>query len=103
MDPATFTPNHPSVAPSPPTLVVDDTHVAISQLQSEPTDQEATRLTPSTAYLRSSSAMSSEEEIRDKAGGAGAPSPFNFQTQVISTTPVKPVRFPTAKFLFLLR
>ena len=69
----------------PPSLAVHDS-------PSAPFAEPITRSIPRSNFLAPPSAMSGGEDHGDGAPAApAAASPFNFQTQVISTAPVKPV------------
>ncbi|KFH46262.1 zinc transporter-like protein [Hapsidospora chrysogenum ATCC 11550] len=68
----------------PPSLAVHDS-------PSAPFAEPITRSIPHSNFLAPPSAMSGDEDPGDGAPAApAATSPFNFQTQVISTAPVKP-------------
>ncbi|KAF4120149.1 Divalent metal cation (Fe/Co/Zn/Cd) transporter [Geosmithia morbida] len=91
MDPARLPPNDTS-APPPPSFIVDDIDEPASN--TSPFDDEPFGQSSSSqgSFLAPSSAMSTDEDNPSGGEGDGAaavPSPFNFQTQVISTAPVK--------------
>lgn len=78
-------PNPDSSATPPPSFVIED---IASTLFTQP----STRNIPRSEFLAPPSSMSADEDNGDGAPTPpAAPSPFNFQTQVISTAPVKSV------------
>lgn len=82
-------PSSPRATP-PPTVVVEDNDL----VGLDPFQEASSHSAPRSNFLAPPSAMSADEDVGEgsSAPSAAAPSPFNFQTQVISTAPVKSVR-----------
>lgn len=78
-----------SVAPPPPTLIIDEADAPATLAARRPAHEQLPLDYTKSSLLSPSSAMSSDG---DTAEAPEPPNPFNFQTQTISASPVKPVR-----------
>lgn len=88
-------PTKASSAPQPPPiLIVDDTD-ASARPPPDRLAHEASFLSssPGSSFLSPSFAMPADGDVGEATSAPAAPNPFNFQTQVISTSPVKSVRY----------
>lgn len=82
---------HQPASPPPPTVVIDDTD------EFPPSTGDASLTSSGPGFLSPAVTMPGEASTVDAAQGPPAPNPFSFQTQVISTSPVKSVRCDSYK------
>lgn len=83
--------NTHSIAQPPPNWIIDDTDAPTSASNSRRPSGQFQLHSPAVSLLPLSSAMSSDGDAREAASAPEPTNPFNFKTQVISSSLAKSV------------